>query len=454
MLVTGLLDMLFAPEDSDSSPEEHHRFFLVTLLGFLACIAGYVLSEIIYPHIFVSGVGAASSFRFNPLDGPAILSSLMVVFADFLKLLGWRGSVSLFSAEGIVNLCIAAAIILGVIISIRVFCSIRETDDVSCAHKRMIRYSLYAFLVNLFCYLFIKGTYLNRYLIDAVLFFIPMLAIILHREKNRRLWGAFILILCMGLGTSSLVLLRDTARQEPIAQEAGQDMMDAADHLLQNGYTHGYGTFWHVRLMEERTEGRLTFTSVLLNEAEAGSISPYAPSPFRWGEMDNMSDLDVSPENAFLLLTHAEHEQLSPWLKHIGAPVIFENDTYIVYGFESSQALCMSMNEGRMTLENAQALDDGSYLISSNGRLRIPPDWREAGSYTFSFDLEGLPQADSMVRIYSGKEFNLIAEEMLVPGENCISFTLARDDKYSMMQILCGSADSLHVDHLVLDKIQ
>lgn len=452
MLVTGALEMLFAPEEGLLVKGEHGRFFVVTLLGFIACTAGYVISEIVYPHIFYSGVGAASSFQFNPLDGTAMLDTVMLVFVDFLKLLGWRGGVSLFSLEGIVNLCIAAMLVLGIAMSVRVYRGMVEADEAACVQRRMMQYAVYAFLVNLFCFVFIKGTYLNRYLIVAILFFVPMLAVILHREKNKRLLGIFALVLCAGLSVSSVVLLRDTVHQERIAQKRDQTMMDAAEYLLGNGYTHGYGTFWNIRVMEERTEGALTFTVLLPSETEAGATAPYVPSLMRWGEMDHMSDLDICPQKTFLLLTHEENSALEDWLADTGAPVIFENDMYVVYGFESSQAFVMAMQQGKMTLEHAQVLGEGEYLIGSGGRLRFPPDWREAGTYTMSFCIEGEPQADSVVRVYSGKQFEVIAQKELISGENQVSFTLEHDDKYSMIQIRAESADGLRVSELVLDK--
>lgn len=452
MLVTGALDMIFAPEERHSLMDEHERFFGITVLGFMACVAGYVLSEIVYPHVFVSAVGAASSFQFNPLDGSMMLDTLLAVFTDFLKLLGWRGGVALFSLEGIVNLCVAAMIVLGVVMSVRVYRALTEKDAASRAQKRMMRYAVYAFLVNLFCFLFIKGTYVNRYLIVAILFFVPMLAVVLHREKNRRLWCVFILVLGIGLGTSSMVQLRDTVRQERAAQEKGQQMMAAADYLLENGYTHGYGTFWQVRVMQELTEGELTFTVVAPDETEPGAVASEVLGLKRWGEMARMSELDVCPEKTFLMLTPEESERLAQWIGYTQAPVIFENSAYVVYGFESSQAFSMAMQEGRMTLENAQALGDGVYQLGSEGRLRMPPAWREAGIYTLSFTLEGDVQADSVARIHSGKEFTVITEQPLVAGENSVSFTLEHDDKYLLMQIRAGAAEGLQVSDLAWEK--
>ena len=287
-----------------------------------------------------------------------------------------------------------------------------------------------------------------------MLFLVPLLAVVLQREKNVRLRSLFILVLCAGLCASSLILLRDTARQEESAKAQGQDMMDTAQYLLDHGYTHGYGTFWHVRVMQERTQGALTFTGVTPGETEAGAVSPNALSFMRWGEMGSMSDLDICPGKTFLLLTHEEEELIAPWLTHVGAPLMYENSTYRVYGFESSQAFAVSMAEGKMTLDHAQALGNGAYLIGAGGRLRMPPDWREAGAYSLSFEAEGVPQDGSVVRIYSGRQFEVIAEQPIAAGSNRISFVLEHDDKYFMMQIHAGEAEELRVDGLALEKSQ
>ena len=454
MLVTGALEYIFMPEQGNTLRDEHERFFGMTVLGFVACVAGYVLSEVVYPQLFTSGTGSAASFMFNPLDGFAMLESIMVVFADFLKLLGWRGGVSLFSAAGIVNLCVAAMIVLGAMICVRVYRELSEKDEASRAQKRMLRYAAYAFLVNLFCFVFVEGTYLNRYLLVGVLFFIPALAVVLHRERNKRLRALFCLMLCCGLGVSSMLLLRDTINGERDAQSRGQDMMDAAQHLIEEGYTHGYGDFWDVRVMQERTNGSLTFAALSTVETEEKANVPMALTVARWLEMDQASDLDACEGKTFLLLSHDRARLLEAWIQMAGAPVVFENGTYKVYGFDSSASLMMRMQEGKMTLENAQRQEDGSYLLGENGKLRMPPDWREAGSYALRLHAEGEMAPDSLIRVYAGRNFENIAEQVILEGENQVPFTLDYNEKYLMIQVLSGASDELTVCDFTLEKIQ
>ena len=453
MLVAAVFDYIFAPEQVHELRDRHDRFFGMTVLGFVSCVAGYVLSEIIYPHVFTSGTGSAASFVFNPLDGPSMMETIMVVFADFLKLLGWRGGVTLFSAAGIVNICVAAMIVLGAMLCVRVYRGLSEKDEASCAQKCMLRYAAYAFLVNLFCFVFVQGTYLNRYLLVAVLFFIPALAVALQRERNKRLMVLFCTVLCMGLGVSSLLLLRETIDSERAAKDRGQDMMDAAQYLIAEGYTHGYGDFWDVRVMQERTNGALTFAALSVTETEDMASVPKTLSFARWLEVDDASDLDACEGKTFLLMQRSREAELGEWLEVCGAPVIYENDTYRIYGYDSSAALAMDMREGGMTLEQAQRQEDGSYLLHSGGRLRMPLDWREAGTYTFSLNVEGKPQSDSVVRLYSGRGFDVIAEQQLTAGDNYVSFSLEHDDKYFMIQIHSGSSDELRVEDLALKKV-
>lgn len=451
MVVTAMIDMLLAPEHDHWLKIEHKRYVLVTIIGFAACVAGYILSEIIYPHIFFSGTGSASSFQFNALNGSEIMNSVMLVFADFLKLLGWRGEAALFSGEGLVNLCIAAVLVLGTIMTIRVYRNLKD-DECSCTWKRMIQYAVYAFLVNLFCFVFIKGTYLNRYLIVAVLFFIPMLAVVVYREKGKKLKALFCLLLCMQVGVGAALFLRDTVHAEQGAQQRGQAMMDAAAFLRDEGYTHGYGSFWQVRVMQERTNGELTFTGIAPSLTEEGAVQSVSLEFIRWLEMTDVSDFDASRQKTFLILTNEEAEKLEQWLVWCGAPEIYANKTYRIFGFESSQALWMDVLEGKMTTKNVQVLDRHVYLMEQNGVLRIPPYWREAGEYEINLTVEGVPAADSVLRIYSGRNFEVLSELKLQQGENKLAFTLDFDDKYWMMQVRSGSAEAICVSNLLLDK--
>lgn len=451
MLVTAVMEALFAPEQERSLRDGNARFFKVTALGFVACAAGYALSEVVYPRVFTSGAGAASSFLFNPLDGEAMLSSVMTVLADFLKLLGWRGEAALFSVGGMVNLCITGVLVLGGMMTVRVFRSLDGGDAASTAQKRMMAYAGWAFLINLFCFVFIQGTYLNRYLILAVLFFVPVLAIVLRREKNKRLVTLFCLLLCAMLGLSSMQLLRDTAEAETGAQARGEDMMDAAAYLTQEGYTHGYGTFWHVRLVEERTQGALTFTGVVACETEEGAACSVSLDFIRWLEMDGASAMDACAGKTFLLLARDEEAQLAPWLEMTGAPLLYENATYAAYGFESSQAFVWAASAGKMTLENAQRTGKDAYALNAGGRLRVPPYYREAGDYALRLTVAGEPAQDSVVQIYTGSSFALLSEQTLCAGENEIAFTLPEDDKYFMIQVRSGSAE-LEIAGLTLEK--
>ena len=430
MVVVAGLDVLLAPQMSASLRDRHMRFGGVTAAGFAACLLGYGASEILYPRLFTSGTGSASSFMFGALDGKVIADTVFTVFADFLKLLGWRGGVPLFSIAGIINVCIAGVLVLGAIMLVRVYRALDEKESAQRRQKRMIRYAFAAFFVNLFCFMFVEGTYLNRYLILAVLFFVPVTAIAVCRERNMRLRLLFVVVLCLHLGLGGTYMLMETRRQAPGAEARSADMMDIADQLIGQGYTHGYGSFWNVRVMQERTQGALTFTGVVPEETEEGAVCPVSLHMIRWLEPDGASHMDAIGGKTFLVLTGAEKTQMAAWLAWAQAPVVCENGTYTAYGFDSAQALINAMLFGKMKLENASAAPDGGYVMAPGGRMRVPTDYREAGNYRLRFTAEG---EGGEVKIYTGRNFTQLASQAITPGENALSFSLDADDKYFMI---------------------
>ena len=445
MLAAAALDVIFARGDSPALARRA-RFAAKTGVGFIACALGYAASLVILPRLFVSGVGGASSFLFNPVDGPMTVQMLANVAVDFLKLIGWRGGVQLFSVAGVVNLCVAGMIFFGIALLARALRGAQEETDDGRARRMMLLYACAALLVNLFCFVFIEGAYINRYLILAVIFFAPALPAALSLERNARLKAVFLIMLCAGLSLSAAQLLRDTRAEAPGARERGAGMMEAVAALEEAGYTHGYGTFWNVRVMQECSQGELTFTGVVPSPTEEGAIVSCAPEFIRWLEPDGASALDACDGETFLILTHAEARELSQWLSMTGAPVIFKNGEYVAYGFASSQAFVTNALLGKATLEegDAIALGDGgleAIALGERGRLRVPPSYREAGRYALRFTCEGEPARDAVARAYIGSDFTLLAEQPLREGENLFEFALEHSDQYFMVQLLAGEGE-------------
>ena len=433
LLAAAVLPLLLAPETPKAGRE-----IRLGLAAFLFCAAGYAAAEVIVPRLFVSGSGAASSFTFVPLDGKAIFETLCVVCADALKLLGFRGEATLFSAAGIVNLLSVAVWAGGILLFCRASRRFTEGGDVSCGW--MLRFSALAFLVNLFCFLFLRGAYLNRYLILAAVFFVPCLPLLLEAENNAFLRRGFSAALCLLLLLSGAVLFRETQRQEAENEIRGADLMDAGDYLLAEGYTKGYGTYWNIRVLEERTNGLLTFTGIVPEETEAGAPVPMAPSLIRWLEPDERSRTDWAPGKTFLLLTRDEEEQLSPWLAFAKAQPLFENPTFAIYGMDSGEALFSAMFFGRAKLTDAAYARD-AWRFSAGGRLRVPTSFLHGGEYQVTFRCEN-PAEDAFIRAYRTASFQPVAEQPLQNGENRFSFSLPGDDKYFLLLIEAGGGET------------
>ena len=432
--VCPLLAATLLPELLSYETPKRMRSLRLGLLAFVCCAAGYIMSEVLVPRFFVSGTGAASSFTFVPLDGDTIFGMLRTVFADSLKLLGWRGEVPLFSAAGIVNLLTAVIVTLGILLFLRA--SHRYAKEGETNACLMLRFSVLAFGINLFCFLFLQGAYLNRYIVLAAIFFVPCVPLLLTGEKNALLRRVFVLVLVLQLLLSGAVLYRSTMEQERANEIRGADLKEAGDFLLSEGYTAGYGTFWNIRVLEERTQGQLTFTGIVPAETEEGAPVPMAPSFIRWLEPNDRSNMDHVPGKTFLLLTHDEEKQLSAWLAFANAVLLHRNETFTIYGIESGEMLVSAMLFGRSKLNNAE-YKDGIWHFSADGRLRIPTSWLDAGDYEVTFSSDSQAE-DAKIRSFYTASFICLAEQPLVAGENRFSFTLPSDDKYFILLIEAG----------------
>ena len=444
-MAAALLSVLTARDVPSALGGERRRVLAVTGAGFASCLLGYAASEVVIPRLFYSGVGAAASFRFGALSGEEIGGRLMKILTDTLKLLGWQGEAQLFSLAGIVNLCVAATLVLGTLLLARA-CRVPAQEGGS--GRRMVLLALAALAVNLFTFLFIEGTYINRYLIPALILLLPAVAAAAAMEKNRLLSGAFALALAAQLLGAQGLLLQRAPQEAARAQESWAPLMEAADYLTGEGYTHGYGTFWNVRLLEERTAGALTFASVAAMENEEGALCAVSPDMTRWMEPADCARMDACEGKTFLLLSRAEEEQLREWLSFAGAPLLFENDGYCVYGFESSQAFVSAMLIGKAKLENAR-WEDGGLTLLPGGRLRVPTSWREAGTYEVSLACSG---EGAVVRPYMTASFRMLAEFPAAQGENLLAFTLPQEDKYFMLLLKNEGTDVLRVEGLTLRK--
>ena len=418
----------------------------ITFLGFLAALTGYLFAEWVTPRLFKSGVGAAGTFQFKPLSGQDLSDTLLTIGTDFLKLMGWRSPAKLFSLGGIINLSILAVLVLGIVILVN---CLRHFSELSVHEQKIVQLALYALPVNLIVFLFLEGTYLNRYLILAFIFFLPMLGILLQHVPYPRLKNLFILVLVLQTSGSSLLLFQETAAQEKEHLAQDHNKVEVLSFLSGSGYTHGYGSFWNVRILEERSNGSITFTGIRPEETEEGAVVACIPEFIRWLEPISASALDAAPGKTFLILTPPEEESLQAFLAFSQSPKLFENEEYRIYGFESSESFGTYALLGKMKLTNAE-YSRGIYTIHPGGRMRIPTSWREQGKYNLRFDCQSA--SDATVKIYRTSHFEVLKEHPLTNGENTVAFETPQDDKYFMILFENPGTQPVQISGIHLSK--
>ena len=170
-------------------------------------------------------------------------------FWDFFAFFGLRESSQMLSLRGIASL---AAVALGLFCLFSVSGQIRRGNSIPAADRLLARFAAAAlalgFLVNLLSQNFGSQYYIIG-LIAAVVSADSFLACTKNRPKTLTAFAALLFAGCFALEAILFV------RQEMPHTETNEEQ--AAEWLLQNGYTKGFATFWHGAPIAEASDGRI-----------------------------------------------------------------------------------------------------------------------------------------------------------------------------------------------------
>ena len=449
LFLTLILLYILPFRSPQPSPSKFQASVLLTG-GFVSFIVGYIFASILLPKLFVSGIGYSGSFVYSETNKNIWTNTIFHIMTDFIKLCGWHGGVSLFSLEGLGNLCIAGLLFSFTILCFHFIHHLKSKEDIS-QEFLIFSFALCSLFTSVFVFISIDGAYLNRYLLTALYFFIPAGAVMIHQEKNLFLKSLVLLTLCGTVSINSMLFVQDTVHQRSSAMDAQSDLREVLSILKQEKYQFGYGDFWDIRVIEELTNGEIQTAGIRTLETEEGAVIDIVPEMIRWLEPSDVTDINISEGPVFLILRHEKEDEFRNWLAFSNAPLVFKNNTYSLYSFSCSQSFINSMLWGSMKLTNASCFDTDHYLIQPNGRMRVPTTWRENGQYSLSFTVPN-SSSGAHVRVYHTGHFELLSEFTIQSGENLFSFSLPYDDKYFMILFENNGSETIEIQKPYLKK--
>ena len=187
-------------------------------------------------------------------------------------------------------------------------------------HRRFtVLFAGVSFVLHLFVFVFTTSTMVDRYFIPIAIFFLLTLAIYME-------WEGLVfdrVVVCLILG-GSLALAGVKTYYSFVSNDKNADRYEMAEYLVEEGYTFGYASYWNSNIMTEVSDGALEMANLWSLESLGD---------FKWSS--KMSSYEPKEGKIFLIAETGELEALKEYDMPEKQKIIFENESYCVFHFDS-----------------------------------------------------------------------------------------------------------------------
>lgn len=168
----------------------------------------------------------------------------------------------------------------------------------------------------------------TRYVLPVMIFVVPIIAI--HLSGTPALHKKIATIV---LGT--LLMINSLQRYEFFFRlDQTRDIRDVVNYVTEQGYEEGYATFWNANVLTELSNGEVDMRCWL--DSGDGTLMELVESidqTYNWLQHTHHTG-STPPGKFFFVLTQIEVEDW-PLSGYIADYLLYQNNTYCVYGFES-----------------------------------------------------------------------------------------------------------------------
>lgn len=251
MLVCAVLAfMRLAQSDTLRQAASSQEASAVTgaVISLLAMVGGYCVNAFVFAGKY-NYVGYQDTL-FQSID----LSAIRLQLEYIIELFGARVGVSLLSLQGLANMAALCLVLLILICLAWYWVSRRE---LAFSQKVLVGFAVAAnglgICLNMVTGLGDANAYSVAYYLPGLLLLVVLVFLWVEKMPFRMSWvrtSSFLLLTAV-FGFEAMMTLRATHRKTSGTIE------EAAQWLVENGYTNGYATFWNSNVMTEASDGVL-----------------------------------------------------------------------------------------------------------------------------------------------------------------------------------------------------
>ena len=302
---------------------EQIRYFFVSLAGIICGAVGYLINARFISKMYP--FQTYDSTNFIVIQDGVFWDRVQNALGELLQLFGYIENRAFLSMRGLITMLAFVMIaVLGFVWvkSMRYSCaqSTSQAEPAEQNHRRFtVLFAGVSLCLHLFVFIFTTSTMVDRYFIPVAIFFLLTLAVYMEWEKL-----AFDrVVVCLILG-GSLVLAGVKTYYSFIANDKNADRYEMAEYLVEEGYTFGYASYWNSNIMTEVSDGALEMANLWSLESLGD---------FKWSS--KKSSYEPKEGKIFLIAENSELEALKEYGVQEKQKIIFENESYTVFHFDS-----------------------------------------------------------------------------------------------------------------------
>ncbi len=293
------------------------KYLGYSLAGAAGSVAGYMINVLYVSRHYVFQTYEATNF-ISVYQG-VLWERLQNAVGSLLMLFGYIPDRGVLSLRGVVT--VAAFVLLALF----GYCSVKAWRG-SCGQRHYtVLFLLVSLGLNLFVFVFTTSTMVPRYYITIFVFALPALCFYFEKEEfyfDKMIVG-FLLSACLLLATGKTVLSYLTV-------DKNESRRPVAEFLQENDYHFGYATYWNANIITELTDGAVELANV-----GDGRYLDY----FKWSSPMKYYENGYHKGEVFLLLAAEEAGECADAETVRQGRVVYQDDAYVVYVYESADEL-------------------------------------------------------------------------------------------------------------------
>lgn len=300
------------------------RYLLYGILGVVGSVAGYGVNVLYVSQNYVFQTYDATNFI--AVYQGVFFERLQNALGSLLMLFGYIPDRGVISLRGVVTLAAFA------LVAVFAFVCVKAYKGTFGMRQFVSLFLVISFVLNVFVFVFTTSTMVPRYYLTIFIFALPLLCFYMEQEKVYfdRAVVTLLLVACLLLATGKTVLSYMTV-------DKNADKRVVAEFLQNKDYDFGYATYWNANIITELTDGQVEVANVL---------DPTGLGYFKWSSPMKYYEDGYAEGEVFLLLTAEEIAEAAESAVVRNGKVVYEDDVYTVFVYESAQEL-MSLAESR-----------------------------------------------------------------------------------------------------------